>query len=267
LRSFLKWAGNKFQLLDKIKAVLPPGKRLIEPFAGSGVVSLNTDYASYFLSDNNGDLINLFNALKEDGTKFIEYTRKWFVPENNQADRYYQYRTEFNSETDPYRKSALFIYLNRHSFNGLCRYNASGVFNVPFGLYDKPLFPEEAMLHFCKKSKRAVFEEADFTAVMENAEQGDVIYCDPPYVPLSDTAKFTAYSAGAFNEAEQIKLASHAEQCARRGIPVILSNHDTPYTRELYKNAEIQSFEVNRHISRDWRTRKPVKEVLAVFLP
>jgi len=135
MRPFLKWAGNKYQILHRIQQHLPAGKRLVEPFVGSGALFLNSDYERYLLADSNLDLINLYNLLKKEGPNFIEYCQGLFVDKHNNPDIYYQYRLEFNTTNDVRRKSALFIYLNRHGYNGLCRYNSKGGFNVPFGLY------------------------------------------------------------------------------------------------------------------------------------
>ena len=265
VRSFLKWAGNKFQILDKIMEALPKGERLIEPFAGSGVVFVNAGYSQNLVAEANPDLINLFKILQVEGKKFIKYAHDFFGPEFNDEARFYELRDRFNASSDKRERSALFIYLNRHGFNGLCRYNSSGGFNVPFGRYTSPTLPEKTMLHFHKKSKQAKFVCADFRKTMQKAKKGDVVYCDPPYVPLSDTAKFTDYSAGGFSEDDQVELAACSEKLANKGIPVLISNHDTPFVRDLYKHAKLSSFPVVRHISRDLATRGEVAEVLALY--
>ena len=140
-KPFLKWPGGKYRLVEKICTKLGPGKRLIEPFVGSGAVFLNAPYNKYLLADNNSDLINLYIILHQEGNGFIEYARGFFQPEFNTADAYYSFRTAFNDSNDIRLKAALFIYLNRHCYNGLCRYNRSGGFNSPFGRYKKPPFP------------------------------------------------------------------------------------------------------------------------------
>ena len=135
MRPFLKWAGGKYRLIERIKEKLPPGKRLLEPFAGSCALSLNTDYDSYWLNDINADLINLYKTLQKDGPSFIAFCRAFFKDTNNTPEKFYELRQQFNTEKDIYSKAALFLYLNRHGYNGLCRYNSSGEFNVPFGQY------------------------------------------------------------------------------------------------------------------------------------
>lgn len=265
MKPFLKWAGGKYRIVHRIKEQLPPGNRLVEPFVGSGAVFLNIDYSSYLLSDNNPDLINLFQILKEEGKAFVEYCRDYFTPALNREKEYYRLRSEFNRAADKKQKAALFLYLNRHGYNGLCRYNSSGEFNTPFGRYIKPYFPEKEMLNFTRKAQKATFVCRDFRKTMTEVRPGDVVYCDPPYVPLSPTANFTAYSGGGFGIKEQKKLAELAGQLAGKGIPVLLSNHDTGFVRQIYHGAQITSFKVRRFISCHGDNRNRAGEILALF--
>lgn len=266
MKPFLKWAGNKYQIVNRIKEILPAGKRLIEPFVGSGALFLNTDYQSYLLADVNADLISLYAHLQEGGQAFIDNCRAYFVPQNNTEAAFYQLRDCFNTTQNPLEKAALFVYLNKHCYNGLCRYNSKGGFNVPFGRYAKPYFPELEMQSFYQQAQRAQFIVSGFVETMEAAEPGDVVYCDPPYVPLSTTANFTSYSADKFGPAEQTKLSELAETLAKRGIPVVISNHDTEFTRAAYVQAQAWFyFPVQRYISCDGANRNKVAEVLAVF--
>jgi DNA adenine methylase len=264
-RPFLKWAGNKYQILRRILQELPAGNRLIEPFAGSGAVFLNTDYDRYLISDINRDLITLFKTLKDGGEEFIRYAARYFRPKNNSADAYYRLRERFNTTGDVREKSALFLYLNRHGYNGLCRYNASHRFNVPFGRYKRPYFPATEMRAFHAKARRAKFVYVDFRQAMARARRGNVVYADPPYVPLNDTAYFTSYSSTGFDLPEQEALARVAEDLAGRGVPVLISNHDTPFTRQIYRNASITRFPVKRSISCKAEQRNEVSELLALF--
>jgi DNA adenine methylase len=265
MKPFLKWAGGKYRIIDKIRAVLPPGKRLIEPFAGSGAVFLNMDYPTNLITDSNPDLINLFKHVQAGGKEFIDYCHQFFVSDHNQADIFYQFRQEMNTTNDLQHKAALFIYLNRHCFNGLCRYNSKGEFNVPFGRYVKPILPEAELLNFWVKSQSATFAVADFVTTMNQAEAGDVVYCDPPYVPLTTTANFADYTKDKFGLCEQQKLADLAGELMSKGIPVVISNHDTEFTRVAYSAAKIDTFDVRRSISRDASNRHSVGELLAVF--
>ena len=265
-RPFLKWAGNKYRIMSHIHTMLPAGDRLIEPFAGSGAVFLNTDYDRYLLADNNFDLISLYQILAEQGETFIATCSRLFRDATNKEDYYYRRRVEFNKSKNLERKAALFIYLNRHGYNGLCRYNASGGFNVPFGRYKRPYFPTKEMTTFYQKSQQAEFLHVDFATVFNKLNNGDVVYCDPPYVPLSKSANFTSYSAGGFNITQQQQLAQLAESTRQRGIPVLISNHNTQFTRQAYKAADnIKRFKVMRSISCNGQQRKPAGELLALF--
>jgi DNA adenine methylase len=265
MRPFLKWAGGKYSLTPLLKRYLPAGKRLVEPFVGSGAVFLNTDYPNYLLTDANKDLISLYHILQQQGEPFIEHCKQHFHAATNRADYFYHMRQKFNQIKDNQDKAALFVYLNRHGYNGLCRYNSTGGFNVPFGAYVNPQLPEAKMRHFHAKAQQAQFHKMDFLKTMQQAQAGDVVYCDPPYVPLNATARFTAYQALRFTNKEQCQLAQAAEELANRDIPVIISNHDTKWTRELYKNAHIISFDAPRRISCNGQSRHKVAELLAIF--
>jgi len=265
MKPFLKWAGNKQRILEHIRQALPEGDRLIEPFVGSGAVFLNTDYDRYLLCDSNRDLINLYNILKKEGETFIRYCRRFFTAAYNNESAYYRLRERFNNTSDARLRSALFVYFNRHGYNGLCRYNSKGAFNVPFGRYSKPYFPDKEMHLFINKARDAVFRHSDFVATMKKARRGDVVYCDPPYVPLSPSASFTAFSPGGFGMDQQAQLAQLAGVLSEKGVPVIISNHDTPYTQAKYRGADIRTFDVRRFISCNGSRRNMAGELLAIF--
>ena len=265
-RAFLKWAGGKYKLTDELRDCFPESKTLIEPFIGAGSVFLNTHFESYILNDINADLIALYQHLRDKPEIYIRETRAYFSDANNQPDNYYAIRAEFNQETDSFRRSVLFLYLNRFGYNGLCRYNQSGGFNVPFGRYVKPYFPEKELYFFAEKSQKAVFSCLPFQQVMRQAKKGQLIYCDPPYAPISTTANFTSYAKGGFGLEEQKELAKLAEKVSRRKkLTVVISNHDTQFTRELYKAAELRLLKVSRSISQKGGSRKKVSELLAIY--
>lgn len=265
MKPFLKWAGGKFRVLPHIQKILPKGKRLIEPFVGSGAVFLNSNYDSYLLSDSNADLINLYNQIKQNGPNFIKFTKSFFNGKYNTEEAFYEQRTLFNKTDDIELKSALFVYLNRHCFNGLCRYNKKNEFNVPYGRYKKPYFPQLEMNAFCLQSKNATFITQDFRETMKSAKKGDVVYCDPPYVPISDTSNFTDYSSGGFDLVDQKDLIDLAAKLQIKKIPVLISNSDTKWTKDNYKNAYINYFDVQRFISANSSKRKKAGEILALF--
>lgn len=269
-RSFLKWAGGKKKVIPHIQSILPSqGKRrLVEPFVGGGSVFLNLPFDEYLLIDMNQDLITLFNLLKTNCDVMIEQSSRYFNGMYNNADAYYALRAEFNASSDPVERSSLFIYLNRHGYNGLCRYNNKGGYNVPFGRYKHPYFPEKEMRFFAQRAQTATFIQGDFATAFAQLSIGDVVYCDPPYSPINRTANFTAYAGNGFGDDEQSRLVKCAQHAQTQGIATLISNHLVPFTQTLYKDATTQkTFSVQRNISQKGNARGKVKEVLALYMP
>jgi len=266
-RAFLKWAGGKYGLSDVIAKMLPSSECLIEPFVGAGSVFLNTDYSKYILNDINQDLINLYKILQIKPDAFIQDAKSLFSVENNQSETYYQFRKEFNESDDSYFRSLVFLYMNRHGYNGLCRYNKSGGYNVPFGKYKRPYFPEAELNYFADKAQQATFVCEGYRKTLTRAKANDVIYCDPPYVPLSKTASFTSYAGNGFGLDEQADLANAAEEVSsKKSAVVLISNHDTIWTRKIYEHAnKIKSIKVARTISTKGNNRKKVAELMALY--
>ncbi|MFC0950053.1 Dam family site-specific DNA-(adenine-N6)-methyltransferase [Pasteurella multocida] len=267
-RPFLKWAGGKFRLSDEINKLLPKTNQcLIEPFVGAGAVFLNTNFERYILADINPDLINLFNFVKNDVEHYINASKPlFFHPEANTSTFYYAKRTQFNLSKDPFERSVIFLYLNRFGFNGLCRYNSKNEFNVPFGTYKRHYFPENELRYFAEKAQNAEFICADFQQTFSLADEKSIIYCDPPYAPLIQDSNFTSYAGNEFSSLHQQMLAELARKTAEeRQISVVISNHDTPFTRQIYQNAKIKALKVQRSISHQSARRIKVAELIAVF--
>ncbi len=266
MRAFLKWAGGKFKISSDIISHFTEGDRLVEPFVGSGSIFLNSSFDKYLLCDSNIDLINLYNNLKNFPEELIQETKNLFVKVNNTEEKFYLFREKFNSlNPKDIKKSALFVYLNKHAFNGLCRYNSKGFFNVPFGRYKSPVCPEQKMLDFAQKSQKAEFKCQDFNVTFNEIKPGDIVYCDPPYVPLSITSSFTSYSKNDFNFKDQEHLAKNAELLQIKGIQCIISNHDLEITRKLYRKSKIFELKVQRNIASKSSSRIKVGEIVAVF--
>jgi DNA adenine methylase len=287
-KPFLKWAGNKFRiigLVDEVIAKHQGGRsKYIEPFGGSGAVAVNvarrfTGLKTY--AEFNPELVDLMRAIKEDLPALVDKTEELFDTENNESKRYYELRDEFNDyvksgETGNVRKSALFIYLNRHCFNGLCRYGPNG-FNVPFGRYAKTVAPIDEMKAFAVLMKDVeVVGPNSFEETMKKADAETLVYCDPPYFPLTATSNFTQYSdKSGFGPEMQEKLAVAAAQYAMRGAVVLISNHDVSACRELYekvakshglKKVDFRDFGVPRFISSKGKDRgHEARELIAVF--
>lgn len=232
MSTILKWAGNKTAIMPELIKHLPAGPRLVEPFAGSCAVMMATDYPHYLVADINPDLINLYKHIAFDSEKFIS-NAKGFFSGTNSAESYYNIRQDFNhsAEITDFWKAVFFLYLNRHGYRGLCRYNLSGHFNVPYGNYKNPYFPENEIRAFAEKSHRATFICASYDETLALLQAGDVVYCDPPY-----DGTFSGYHTAGFTEDDQYHLASILERRSSEGHPVIVSNSDTSLTRSLYRN-------------------------------
>ncbi|EFA5644545.1 TPA: Dam family site-specific DNA-(adenine-N6)-methyltransferase, partial [Escherichia coli] len=207
-RSIFKWAGGKFGVLEQIFRYLPEGKRLIEPFVGGGAVFMNAGYQENLLNDVNADLINFYKTLQREAHSLITLAHRFFQDYNTQ-EGYLAVRNAFNKQVyDDLHRAAAFLFLNRHCFNGLTRYNQAGEFNVGYGKYKTPYFPLQEMEAFLGAEGRSEFVCGDFAAVIEAAGEGDVIFCDPPYEPLPNTEGFTNYSGHDFKFEEQKRLVS-----------------------------------------------------------
>lgn len=204
IKSPIKWAGGKTRVMPQLLKRLPKADCLIEPFVGSGTVFMNTEYRRYVLCDSNAALINFFSVLTRFTDELIDVARSFFT-DGNFSEDYYACRDGFNFISKNHlaaigtaRKvqwAAMFLYLNRHGFNGLYRVNQKGEFNVPFGMYAAPYFPEKEMRLFAEKANdtKAVFIDGDFRHTIPDVMQlayDAVIYCDPPLHPGQQNRQF-----------------------------------------------------------------------------
>lgn len=267
-RPFLKWAGGKYSLLPELDRLIPAGKRLIEPFVGGGSVFLNSDkHERFLLADVNADLINLYQMLAVVPDSVIYEAVKAFRHLND-AENYTEIREAFNAQRlDAVERAAAFLYLNRHCFNGLIRYNLDGFFNVGFGKYKAPYFPEEEIRAFKRKAHACVFMNAGFRRTIALAGDGDVVYCDPPYEPLPGTAGFTNYAAGGFSWDSQVELTESCVAAHQRGAKVVISNSTAPRVIELYEQHGFTLHRVSarRAISSKGSTRETASDVVATL--
>ncbi|ECY1801242.1 Dam family site-specific DNA-(adenine-N6)-methyltransferase [Salmonella enterica] len=265
-RPFLKWAGGKYSLLPELDRLIPAGKRLIEPFVGGGSVFLNSDkHERFLLADVNADLINLYQMLAVVPDSVIAEAMKAFRHLND-AENYTAIREAFNAQKlNATERAAAFLYLNRHCFNGLMRYNLDGFFNVGWGKYKAPYFPEKELMAFRKKSSACVFMTAGFERTLRLAGDGDVVYCDPPYEPMPDTAGFTNYAPGGFSWDSQVALAESCVAAHQRGAKVFISNSTAPRVIELYEQHGFTLHRVNarRSISSKGSTRETANDIVA----
>ncbi|MDS0076770.1 Dam family site-specific DNA-(adenine-N6)-methyltransferase [Enterobacter hormaechei subsp. hoffmannii] len=267
-RPFLKWAGGKYSLLTELDRLIPAGKRLVEPFVGGGSVFLNSEkHESFLLADVNADLINLYQMLEVDHIRVCSLAKILFERANSEV-AYKELRDEFNNQRmGAPERAAAFLFLNRHCFNGLIRYNRDGFFNVGWGKYEAPYFPEIEIKAFKQKSHKCVFLNAGYRRTLALAGEGDVVYCDPPYEPLPGTAGFTNYAAGGFSWADQISLAENCVAAHQRGAKVLISNSTAPRVLELYDQYGfiLHHVDARRAISSKGSTRETAKDIVATL--
>jgi DNA adenine methylase len=279
VKPIIKWAGGKARLAEQIdQAFGGPCKGLYcEPFLGGAAVFLHRRAIGHVqqavLCDINSKLIYTYRAIRDNIEGVLSALDD--LPKDDWKERYYEVRTQLNegSEGSESRRAAQFLWLNRTCFNGLYRENRSGQFNVPCGSYKKINFPTRK--HFLEVSgllQGVALLTADFTEVMNSAGSQSQVYCDPPFVPLSATANFTAYSKGGFDYEQQEALAKAARQAAMRGAQVMLSNHDLPVVREeLYPKEKgfriVAEPKVARAISQKGDGRGKVGELIIAIGP
>lgn len=267
-RPFLKWAGGKYSMLPDLYQLIPAGMRLIEPFVGGGSVFLNSDkHACFLLADVNTDLINLYQMLAVVPGAVIRHARVMFDRLNN-VESYTALRDEFNSQVmDGPERAAAFLFLNRHCFNGLIRYNRNNQFNVGWGKYPSPYFPLDEINAFTEMAHNCVFMAAGFHRTLALAGEGDVVYCDPPYEPMPGTAGFTHYAAGGFTWDDQVALAECCVAAHQRGARVVIGNSTAPRVIDLYSQHgfEIHHISARRSISGKGSTRETAKDLVAIL--
>jgi DNA adenine methylase len=262
---FLKWAGGKRQLLPRILELVPPRVRTYyEPFMGGGAVFFALAAAGRFqravLGDVNAELVNCYQVVRDDVERLIARLARM---RNTQVE-YYRVRAQRPAELSPAARAARVIYLNRCGYNGLYRVNSDGEFNVPFGRYARPRICDPDRLRAAARALRAVdIVQGDFASILARRRLGDTdfVYLDPPYVPISRTASFTAY-AGGFAMNDQQRLADLLRRISERGVPAVLSNSDCAETRRLYEGLPSQSLPARRAINSVASRRGPVAELL-----
>ncbi|EOA1912074.1 DNA adenine methylase [Enterobacter hormaechei] len=262
MSTILKWAGNKTAIMSELKKHLPDGPRLVEPFAGSCAVMMATDYPHYLVADINPDLINLYQVIKEDVNSFIHLVERIFSKFTTEED-YYKCRQFFNTvPLEPIEKAAYFLFLNRHCYRGLCRYNQRGLFNVPYGNYKKPYLPVDEIRAFAEKAVRATFICASYDETLAMLQAGDVVYCDPPY-----DGTFSGYHTAGFSDDDQYDLASILVRRSSEGHPIIVSNSDTRLIRSFYRKFTLHRISTKRSIGVAAGEGKKADELIAVLKP
>jgi DNA adenine methylase len=263
-RPFLKWAGGKGRLLAQYQSFFPAFfDTYYEPFLGGGAVffHLAGQARQAVLGDINPELVNVYQCVRDRTFELIAHLRRH--KRFHSPDYYYQVRQQ-RYLMDPVERAARLIYLNKTCYNGLYRENSQGHFNVPVGRYKNPAICDpELLLAAAATLQRAEIVQLSFEDIASwPLSRRDLVYFDPPYHPISTTSSFTGYSRYGFTATDQQRLAQVFRQLADRGVPVMLSNSDCEFVRELYQGFAIHPIQAARAINSRSSRRGKVSEVL-----
>lgn len=264
----LKWVGGKRQLLDDIQPLVPKCSTYYEPFIGGGAVLFGTQPNKAIINDSNEELINVYQTIKSSPNELIEALIQH--RDNSCEDYYYEIRAldrdkEAYAELSDVERAARIIYLNKTCYNGLFRVNSSGEFNSPWGRYTNPNITNETTiraLHNYLNKANITIKCGDYREALKGIRKGAFVYLDPPYMPISESSSFTGYTAGGFDEQEQIALKEQCDILNSRGIKFLLSNSSCPFIEDLYKDYKIEHVRAKRAINSKADKRGAVEEVL-----
>jgi len=295
-KPFLKWAGGKTQLLDKLEACLPKIikekkyiKNYVEPFIGGGAFFfyLNSKYKieKSLISDINKEIIVSYKVIKNNPKELIyelKNKQSTYLEKNTEERKklYYKIRKEYNNEMYTFdynsyneqwiKRASSLIFLNKTCFNGLFRQNKIGEFNVPAGKYKNPkICDTENIIAVNKALENTEIKMCDFEETKKYVTPETVVYLDPPYRPLNQTSSFTSYSKNGFSDLDQIRLSKYYSELDKLGANLILSNSDPKnhnpndsFFDELYKNFNIKRVKATRMINRNPKNRGQINEII-----
>lgn len=259
---FVKWAGGKRQLLPQIKERMPKEyNKYYEPFVGGGAVLFELMPTNALINDINGALVNAYRQISDSPKAFLEAINK--LDEEMWEDGkayYYSLREAYNdklmkAEYDV-ELAALFIFINKHCFNGLYRVNGKGLFNVPYNNSRRASVDKKMIFVISEYLKNITIIAGDFEIACREAKEGDFVFIDSPYAPLNPTS-FESYTKEGFDIESHKRLANLYDELTERGCYCMLTNHNTDMINELYGNKgyKIDVVSVKRMINSDASNR------------
>lgn len=274
-RPFLKWAGGKAKLVPYLLELFPTKvKRYYEPFLGGGAVFWAMVAAGRFeaaaLNDWNDELVTTYRVVRDfpdELVTFLEERVRSYQEAPEATFKAWRNPDALTRKTmGPVERAGRFIFLNKTAFNGLYRLNQKGEFNTPWGKYEHPAICNEALLRACSAAlnRLVTISQGDFVKACEPANVGDLVYLDPPYVPVSETASFTSYTENGFTLNDQYRCVALFKELVERGVYVVLSNSDTPEVRAMFEGWEMHSVPMRRNINSDGAKRGPISELVVV---
>ena len=268
-KPFVKWAGGKRQIIDKLLNYVPDTfNTYYEPFIGGGALLFELSPKNAVINDSNKELMNIYNVIMDEDKfkKMCSLLNRYEVEHSEEF--YYSIRNKdknkntYNKLSD-YTKAARTIYLNKACFNGLYRVNSKNEFNVPFGKKTHVNTYEGSNLitvsNYLTMNNIKVLC-TDFEEAVKDAKNGDFVYFDPPYD--SNKKIFTSYTDTGFDKKEQVRLSNVFKELDKRGVYVMLSNHNTDLINELYAGYNIHVIEAKRNINSNGSKRGKVEEVI-----
>lgn len=258
-KPFLKWAGGKSRLSKQISSFFPKKfNRYFEPFLGSGAIYFTISPQEGILNDLNKYLIGTYEIIRDNPVGLIKKLKNinevyHSLPSiEAKSNYYYDARNRYNGmRSTDLDKAALFIFLNKAGYNGMYRENSKGEYNIPFGKHEKCLIcDEDNLLRVSHDLKDIKFTSTDYKNALKEAKKGDLVYLDPPYIPISKTSSFTQYQKEGFSFEEQIKLKEIALELHKKGCYVVISNSSCKKSKDLYsdKAFTIRTVKITRQI-------------------
>jgi len=277
-RPFLKWAGGKAALAPLILRAIPEDAHAYhEPFVGGGAVFFalrsQRHHLPARLGDANPELIECYRVVRDQPEELLAalaYHEQLYLGQDEDGRAAYYYEQRAEEPASPVERAARFIFLNRTGYNGLYRVNSRGRFNVPHGRYRRPRIADRPRIAMASAELAGVeLRTDDFGAACAAAERGDFVYLDPPYRPLSATARFTAYTAESFAVPDQERLAATFAELTERGVRAVLSNSDHPDIVSLYgdRGYHIARVPMARAINSKASARSPISELIVSNVP
>ena len=269
---FVKWAGGKRQLLAQIRERMPREyNRYYEPFIGGGAVVFDLLPENALINDINEALINAYVQIRDNVDSFLDKINRIdsAIGEDGKA-YYYSMRNLYNMKLekmqDDIELAALFVFLNKHCFNGLYRVNSKGLFNVPYNNSKRVSYDEESIRMTSDYLKRVTITTGDFEDACRNAGRGDFVFLDSPYAPLNPTS-FESYTKEGFTLESHERLARLYDELTERGCYCMLTNHNTELIEQLYGNKgyTISVVNVKRMINSDANNRKGQEVIICNY--
>jgi|SaaInlStandDraft_5_1057022.scaffolds.fasta_scaffold02223_2 DNA adenine methylase len=266
-KPFIKWVWWKRQLISQFEELYPKEfNNYFEPFLWGWAVFFNLQREKSFLSDVNEELINVYKTIKTKPKKLIAFLESLEYSKEKFLEIRFWDRCEWGlKKYSEIERAGRFIYMNRTCFNGLYRVNSRWEFNVPFGKHTNPDFVQKENIlntsELLNKTK-AEIKLQSFEKVLTKAKKGDFVYFDPPYDVLSTSANFTSYDSSWFWQDMQTKLADVFKKLNKKWVNVMLSNHNTPFIRELYKDFNFNIVKATRMINSKGNWRGKVEEIV-----